>query len=185
MDKTTKTIIIAIVLTGAAWGAYLLYKQISAKPLRVGPLSVSIVPSTSTNPASPAKPSAKTPAVMPPPVVNPLREMTSQDMESLRIKKVLVYYGANGFSTSSITFKIPVGAAVEFFNKSNEDMWVASNPHPTHSSYPTTGGCIASTFDSCRGIPPGGSWSFVFDVAGTWGYHNHLNPGHKGTVVVR
>jgi len=31
---------------------------------------------------------------------------------------------------------------------------------------------------------PGESWSFKFDEGGTWKYHDHLNPGATGMIVV-
>ncbi|OHA38709.1 MAG: hypothetical protein A3G03_02780 [Candidatus Taylorbacteria bacterium RIFCSPLOWO2_12_FULL_44_15c] len=63
-------------------------------------------------------------------------------------------------------------------------MWTASAVHPTHRAYPTSGGCLGSTFDACAGVQSGNSWSFKFDISGTWKYHNHLNPGDTGTIVV-
>lgn len=96
---------------------------------------------------------------------------------------VIVTYTDNGFSPSEIT--IPKGSAVIFRNYSSKKMRVTSNPHPAHNEYPTTGGCVGSVFDSCDNIPPRVSWSFVFDSPGTWGYHDHLNPGKDGVVIVR
>ena len=63
-------------------------------------------------------------------------------------------------------------------------MWPASAFHPTHKAYPTTGGCLGSTFDACKGVLPGESWSFKFDIAGSWKYHDHLKPIVFGTIVV-
>lgn len=65
-------------------------------------------------------------------------------------------------------------------------MWTASNPHPAHTGYPEGGGCRASDFDECHGDAPGAQWSFTFNVAGTWGYHNHLDLSvGGGTVIVK
>lgn len=97
--------------------------------------------------------------------------------------RVTVTYTASGFSPSTIT--IQKGDTVVFKNTASDGVWVSSNPHPVHTAYPTTGGCIGSTFDACKPIPPGSSWSFTFGVAGTWGYHDHLNPGKGGTIVVQ
>ncbi|MBI3631121.1 MAG: hypothetical protein HY221_02180 [Candidatus Sungbacteria bacterium] len=94
-----------------------------------------------------------------------------------------VTYTDAGFSPATIA--ITHGAKVVFKNAASDSMRVSSNPHPIHTGYPTTGGCIGSTFDSCRVIWPGESWPFTFDKVGTWGYHNHLNPSEEGTVVVR
>lgn len=94
-----------------------------------------------------------------------------------------VTYTDSGFSPSSVT--ISKGGTVIFKNTASDDVWVASNPHPIHTGYPTTGGCVGSTFDSCKNITPGSSWSFTFDFVGSWGYHNHLNPVEGGTVIVQ
>ena len=96
---------------------------------------------------------------------------------------VAVSYGAEGFSPDTTTIK--KGDTVLFKNESSDDIWPASGPHPAHTAYPTTGGCIGSTFDACAKIPPGGSWSFIFDIAGTWSYHDHLNSGRTGTIIVQ
>jgi len=95
----------------------------------------------------------------------------------------IVTYTDSGFSPSALNVRI--GNTVIFKNTASDNMWVASNPHPTHNGYPTKGGCISSTFDSCGNISPGQSWSFKFDVPGKWNYHNHSNPRENGTIVVQ
>lgn len=102
--------------------------------------------------------------------------------ETPSVEQNVVTYTNAGYSPS--TLRVKVGATVTFKNQSSQSMWTASAVHPTHKSYPTTGGCIGSTFDACKGTQPSGSWSFRFDVAGTWKYHNHLIPGNTGAVVV-
>jgi plastocyanin len=98
------------------------------------------------------------------------------------VKENVVTYTDSGYAPSTLTIK--KGETVTFKNQSSRSMWTASAVHPTHRVYPTSGGCLGSTFDACAGIQPGGSWSFKFDIAGTWKYHNHLNPGDTGTIVV-
>ena len=95
----------------------------------------------------------------------------------------IVNYTDSGFSPSTLTVK--KGDTVIFKNTATDDVLVGSNPHPIHSGYPTKGGCISSTFDSCGNISPGKTWSFKFDVIGTWRYHNHLNASEGGTIVVQ
>ncbi len=95
----------------------------------------------------------------------------------------VVVYTDSGFSPSTLMVK--KGDTVIFKNTASDAMRVAANPHPLHNGYPTTGGCVSSTFDSCQDIAPVSSWSFEFDIVGTWGYHNHLNPGEGGTIVVQ
>lgn len=99
------------------------------------------------------------------------------------MKEYTVTATDSGYSPSTITIK--AGDTVIFKNGSSQPVWTASAVHPTHKAYPTTGGCVGSTFDACQGIQPGRSWSFKFDIAGSWKYHNHLNPGQTGTVVVQ
>lgn len=97
-------------------------------------------------------------------------------------KENVVTYTNAGYSPT--TLRVKVGETVAFKNQSSNSMWTASAVHPTHRGYPTTGGCLGSTFDACKGVQPGNSWSFRFDISGTWKYHNHLSPGDTGTIVV-
>lgn len=55
-------------------------------------------------------------------------------------------------------------------------MWVASDPHPTHTGL--------SGFDSGRGYGEGENYSFTFNEPGNWGFHNHLNSGDTGKIIV-
>lgn len=96
---------------------------------------------------------------------NPLENMTNA---------VTVSYKDGAFLPSPV--KVKAGQAVKFVNNGSSPLWIASNPHPTHTDYPG--------FDSSRGINPGENYIFVFNKVGTWGYHNHLAPGQKGTVEV-
>lgn len=98
------------------------------------------------------------------------------------IEEKVVTYTDSGYSSSIIMVK--KGETVIFKNQGSKSMWTASAVHPTHRVYPTTGGCLGSTFDACKGVQSGDSWSFKFDIAGTWKYHNHLSPSDIGTVVV-
>ena len=97
-----------------------------------------------------------------------------------------IVYGPNGFSPSTIT--IAKGSTVTFTNQGNDEMWIASNPHPTHEGYsgttknhhcPDTAGVA---FDQCS---TGTSYSFTFQKVGSWGYHNHGNAGDRGTIIVK
>ena len=97
-------------------------------------------------------------------------------------EKLLVNYSDTGYSPNTLNVK--VGTTVTFQNNSLFTMWPASAFHPTHAVYPTTGGCLGSTFDACKGVLPGESWSFKFDKIGNWKYHDHLKPSFFGAVVV-
>jgi plastocyanin len=89
-----------------------------------------------------------------------------------------------GYSPSTVTVK--AGDIVTWVNMDSAPHWIASASHPTHTVYPETGGCIGSTFDACKGLAQGESWSFTFNQKGSWNYHDHLNPQAPffGKVVV-
>ena len=87
-----------------------------------------------------------------------------------------------GFEPS--TLSIRQGDTVVWTNTVTRHVWVASDPHPVHTNYPTTGGCIGSTFDSCGEMSIDQNFSFTFNEAGSWGYHDHTSPGMRGTIIV-
>jgi plastocyanin len=86
-----------------------------------------------------------------------------------------VSYTDQGFSPATVT--INNGDSVTWTNNSTNRMWVASDPHPTHTDLPG--------FDEKTAVAAGGSWTYTFIVSGSHGYHNHTNPSIKGTVVVQ
>ena len=94
---------------------------------------------------------------------------------------VKIIYTNSGFSPDMLTIKS--GATVIFENQSDSPFWPATGPHPTHTGYPAAGGCVNSAFDACREIDPGGAWSFKFDIAGFWKYHDHLRPSNRGAIM--
>ena len=83
-----------------------------------------------------------------------------------------VSYDSDGFLPATIS--VEVGTKVTWTNDSGADMWVASDPHPVHTDF--------SRFDQLKS---GDSYSFTFEEAGTYEYHNHLNSGDTGSVVVK
>ena len=84
------------------------------------------------------------------------------------------YLPGQGFVPGRL--EVVVGDAVVFVNASGDDFWPASNIHPTHEILPE--------FDSLGPVGSGQVWGFVFDEAGQWRYHDHLNPSEGGVVVV-
>lgn len=87
-----------------------------------------------------------------------------------------------GFAPSAITVK--AGDTVTWANTGTGTHWPASARHPAHTDYPEPGGCIGSKFDACRPLSSPETWSFTFHQKGSWAYHDHLNPGSTGKVVV-
>lgn len=96
---------------------------------------------------------------------------------------VTIIYTDRGFSPMTSTVK--KGTIVNFLNQSTRPFWPASADHPSHKKYPTSGGCIGSTFDACQSLPKGTGWTFQFNEVGTWEYHDHLAPDFGGKVVVQ
>jgi plastocyanin len=103
-------------------------------------------------------------------------------------KENVVTYTNSGYSPSTLTIK--KGETVTFKNQSSFSMWPASDMHPTHRVYSGTSlsehcpDTTGTAFDACKGYLPGESWSFTFNKVGTWNYHDHLNPGNTGTIIV-
>ena len=89
---------------------------------------------------------------------------------------------ANGFTPNELTIK--KGEQATWINKNTQKHWPASAVHPSHTTYPETGGCIGSKFDACKELNPEETWTFTFDHEGSWNYHDHLNPALRGTINV-
>lgn len=113
---------------------------------------------------------------------NEVSSQSSASQAQIAEEKIITYTDT-GYSPSSIQIK--QGGTIIFKNESSQSMWPASSMHPTHKDYPTTGGCLGSTFDACKGVQPGDSWSFKFDIAGNWKYHDHLSPKSFGIIIVQ
>ncbi len=87
----------------------------------------------------------------------------------------IILYADIGFLPNSI--EVPVGTKVTFKNQSVGLMRIASAVHPTHQELPG--------FDQLTAGPSGSSYEYTFTKAGTWKYHDHLNPGARGVVIVK
>ncbi|MBI2642691.1 MAG: hypothetical protein HYW97_02525 [Candidatus Wildermuthbacteria bacterium] len=100
----------------------------------------------------------------------------------------VVLYTDSGFAPQVFTIK--QGEEVTFVNQSSNPMWAASAIHPTHKVYPGSDiakcatGEASAIFDSCKGVASGEEWSFTFSEKGNWGYHDHLSPNMRGTIIV-
>jgi plastocyanin len=81
---------------------------------------------------------------------------------------------ANGFTPKTVTIK--VGESVTWMNNDTAPHNVNSDTHPSHTVYPPL---------NLETIQPGASKSLSFPKAGTYKYHDHLNPQLQGTVVVQ
>ena len=104
--------------------------------------------------------------------------------------QVRIMYTNEGFEPSEITVK--ASTTVEWINTSDTLMWVASDPHPSHTGLPgfDEHGTDADAPQS-QGLVPyvyahsaGGVYRYTFLERGTWHYHNHLDPSDRGLVIV-
>ena len=102
------------------------------------------------------------------------REEQRQPLDGEAVEALEVVYTEDGFEPATIT--VSEGDTVTWENRSDVPMWVASDPHPSHTDYPE--------FDASEGFAPGSSYSFTFDRTGNWGYHDHLSSFRTGTVIV-
>lgn len=84
-----------------------------------------------------------------------------------------ITYTDGGFSPSQI--KVKVGEKVTFKNDSKTTVQVNSVPHPVHNQFPEL---------NIGTIAPGETKTVTFTTAGTKKYHNHLNAGQNGSIVV-
>jgi plastocyanin len=87
----------------------------------------------------------------------------------------IVAYHNSGFFPGSI--EIEVGQYVTFENVSDSDMWIASDPHPSHKALPG--------FDGRSAVKTGGKYLFVFTQPGVWKYHNEADTTKGGQIIVR
>jgi len=71
---------------------------------------------------------------------------------------------------------IKFGDYVIFKNLGTQEFWPASDPHPDHTGY--------AGFDAGEPIAAEGKYQFQFMQAGSWGFHNHLNPSATGVINV-
>jgi hypothetical protein len=79
----------------------------------------------------------------------------------------------DGYSPKIVTVKR--GAVVKVVNTSSQKSMFSSDPHPSHTK---NNELNQST------IPPGGSQTFKVTLAGTFGFHDHLQSRYEGTLIV-
>jgi plastocyanin len=140
-------------------GGFLLFTNMTSAP---------VAPTPSPSPV------AETPGAMPTPTPG-----------SAPMIAAVSYNDEDGFFPTEVTIK--KGGTVTWSNQGGDEMWVATAPHPAHTGYsgtslqqhcPDTAG---NAFDQCSDGP---TYTFKFDKAGTFPYHNHSNATKFGRVVV-
>ena len=89
------------------------------------------------------------------------------------VEKNIVSINVGGFSPKTITIK--TGESITWTNNDSENHTVNSDPHPTHTLY---------SFLNAGLIKPGDKKTVMFERAGKYTYHDHLNPSLTGSVTV-
>lgn len=79
------------------------------------------------------------------------------------------------FNPNSV--EITKGSKVIFVNNDTAMHQPSSDPHPAHTDFPT--------FGTGTALNPSESFKFVFNSEMTFRYHDHLNPGLTGTIIVK
>lgn len=92
---------------------------------------------------------------------------------SATVTENVVTISSAGFSPKDIVIK--VGESINWKNTDTQNHTVNSDPHPIHTTYaPLNLGLIK----------PGEEKSLTLPTAGTYKYHDHLNPSLKGSITV-
>lgn len=87
---------------------------------------------------------------------------------------VTIQVTKEGYNPQNVT--INAGTKVVWTNVSEGVVSVHTEDHPTHLLYPPL---------NLGEFQDGSSVQLIFDKAGTYKYHDHLNPQFKGTVTVQ
>lgn len=101
------------------------------------------------------------PAPTPAPPVPPSLQPEARPVEPA--KTYVVVFAAGGFNPQNLTIRS--GDTVRWINNTNQPVWPASDPHPTHTGLPG--------FDALGDLVKGESYRYTFRIPGTWVYHNH------------
>ena len=104
--------------------------------------------------------------------INGNSEFISKDR--INSSDVVIRQTENGYEPSEVTVK--KGTRVVFLNETKNEIWPASNLHPTHNIFPE--------FDPKQPFGAGTAWGFVFQKTGEWKFHDHLRPNRQGVVKV-
>lgn len=110
-----------------------------------------------------------------PVISSPTPRVSPQSTASPSALQNTVNISATGFQPQSITIK--AGQNVTWTNKDKVNHQVNSVVHPTHLVYPP--------LNTIGLLKPGESKSLTFRTAGTYKYHDHLNPSLRGQVIVQ
>lgn len=89
------------------------------------------------------------------------------------ITKALITYTDDGFVPD--TYIAGIGASLTVQNDSTSDLDFESNNHPTHTK---------NSELNVGTVKAGENKTVKLTKEGEWGFHNHLNSAHTGTITV-
>ncbi len=105
---------------------------------------------------------------------SPTNSQSSGSSGSNQNSAATITYSDSGFSPSTLTVKS--GTTVTITNNSSSLLQFDSNPHPAHTD---------DVELNVGTVSPGKSQTFTVTKTGSFGYHNHLNSGDTGMIIVQ
>ena len=105
---------------------------------------------------------------------SPAASSSASSSASNQPAAAVVMYTSSGFSPAMTTIKS--GDSVTFENKTGEGIQIDSNPHPVHTD---------DTDLNVGPIAPGQSKTVTLTKKGTFGFHNHLDPGDQAKITIQ
>ena len=102
------------------------------------------------------------------------QEVANGTVNQIPVAAIVITLTKDGFVPDTVTIK--KGDAITFKSTIGSLYWPASNLHPSHLLY--------AEFDPQLPLQPNDTWSFVFDQAGEWKFHDHLAPYFTGVITV-
>jgi plastocyanin len=104
---------------------------------------------------------------------SPVKE-SSQTTQSPPTESAKVSITKSGFTPQVL--RIRANTQVTWTNSDKKPHHIASDPHPTHSNHPD--------MNDQEALNKGDSYAYTFEKAGTYTYHDHVNPKLTGTIIV-
>lgn len=104
----------------------------------------------------------------------PIIDQSENQIDESKKRIINIIYQDGEFSPNILTIR--KDTTIRFLNQGSDNMWIASNPHPTHTDL--------FDLDQKSVSRTGESYQYTFTIAGRWEYHNHVLPQATGTIIV-
>jgi plastocyanin len=181
MSKTTYNTILAILILVILAGTYIIFthKEYTEEYIPTPAPELNTTPESTLEPtpvsAGPLPTFGDSVAATPEQTPAPKPATKAQAVGVPAAASETIHYTNGGFSPNTLTIK--QGTTVTFINDTEQPMWVASAPYPSHSGYPS--------FNQRRAVLNGGMYSFTFTEIGGYNYQNDRNIANTGTIIVQ